>query len=44
MGSWVRTVRGDATKKQPKVVLERYDTEFVASLSWHLGEVLLCIC
>lgn len=33
---------GDATKKQPKVVLKRYETEFVASLSWHLGKVLLC--
>ncbi len=31
-----RTV--DATKKQPKVVLERYEIKFVASLSWHLGE------
>jgi hypothetical protein len=31
-----RTV--DATKKQPKVVLERYETKFVASLNWHLGE------
>jgi hypothetical protein len=24
------------------VVLERYETKFVASLSWHLGKVLLC--